>query len=121
MARALPARSSSARSTRTRRCRAARTTCAAPRRRPAAARSPRAQIVAPFVVVGDGSAAALERDASTVRWAVEHLEADFFAHRPARIIDIYLFHDADSYEHGVKLLTGEAPTTPYGFYSKQYD
>jgi hypothetical protein len=81
----------------------------------------RTQIVAPFVVVGDGTTAELDRSAGTVRWAVAHLEADFFAHRPNKIIDIYLFHDADSYESGVKALTGETPTTPYGFYSKQHE
>ncbi len=72
----------------------------------------------PFVVIGDSTADALARDARTVRWAADHLEHDFFARRPAKILDIYLFHDADSYEHGVIALTGEAPTTPYGFYSK---
>ena len=71
----------------------------------------------PFVVIGDQRT--LARNAQTVRWAREHLEADFFAHRPDRIIDIYLFDDADTYEHGVVTLTGEAPTTPYGFYSPE--
>src|SRR5262249_41834976 len=51
------------------------------------------------------------------RWAADMLEHDFFDHRPAKILDIYLFHDASSYEHGTLALTGEAPTTPYGFYS----
>jgi len=75
------------------------------------------QVVDPFVVIADGGDAALAGGAKTVRWAVEHLEADFFAHRPSKILDVYLFHDADSYERGVKLLTGSAPDTPYGFYS----
>jgi len=76
------------------------------------------RIEGPFVVVGDTSAAALEREARTVRWATSHLEADFFAARPAKILDIFLFHGANSYEHGVMTLTGERPDTPYGFYSK---
>ena len=42
------------------------------------------RIEGPFVVVGDTSAAALEREARTVRWATSHLEADFFAARPKR-------------------------------------
>ncbi|HEY5949029.1 MAG TPA: hypothetical protein VIV40_26235, partial [Kofleriaceae bacterium] len=62
----------------------------------------------PFVVVGNGSPDDLAHDASTVRWAVEHLEADFFAARPTKILDVYLFRDAESYERGVKTLTGEA-------------
>jgi hypothetical protein len=74
----------------------------------------------PFVVVGDGTDEALAHDAQTVRWAADHLEADFFTARPTKILDIYLFHDADSYERGVLALTGEAPTTPYGFYSKTH-
>src|SRR5580765_5891008 len=55
-------------------------------------------VEAPFVVVGDGSAADLERGLGTVRWARDHLEQDFFEHRPAKILDVFLFHDADSYE-----------------------
>jgi len=69
----------------------------------------------PFVVIGDKRT--LARNAQTVRWARDHLEADFFAHRPDRIIDIYLFDDAETYTRGVVTLTGEEPATPYGFYS----
>lgn len=72
----------------------------------------------PFVVVGNNGAAQLERDAETVKWAVSHLEADFFVAKPTKILDVYLFRDAKSYEHGVKRLTGESPSTPYGFYSQ---
>src|SRR5688572_22633609 len=50
----------------------------------------------PFVVVGNGSEQDLAQDASTVRWAVQHLEADFFDARPAKMLDVYLFRDADS-------------------------
>jgi len=71
----------------------------------------------PFVVVGDGSMASLERSSGTVRWAADKLEQDFFDRRPTKILDIYLFTTAESYEHGVETLTGEAPGTPYGFYS----
>ena len=78
------------------------------------------RIEPPFVVIGDAGDAALARDARTVRWAADHLEQDFFAHRPTKILDIYLFHDAHSYAHGVKALTGEAPDTPYGFYSRAH-
>lgn len=71
----------------------------------------------PFVVVGDGTRAQLERSSQTVRWAADKLEQDFFAKRPSKILDVYLFQTAASYEAGVKALTGEAPDTPYGFYS----
>ena len=77
-------------------------------------------VEAPFVVVGDGGVDVVKRRAGTVRWAVEHLEADFFDARPARILDIYLFGDARSYQRGVRALTGETPDTPYGFYSSAH-
>jgi hypothetical protein len=80
--------------------------------------SPSIRIEAPFVVVGDAGAAALARDARTVRWASDHLERDFFAARPHKILDVYLFHDDASYRHGVQVLTHDAPDTPYGFYSR---
>jgi hypothetical protein len=75
----------------------------------------------PFVVVGNDSAEQLERDAQTVKWAVSLLEQDFFAARPSKILNVYLFRDAKSYERGVKRLTGESPSTPYGFYSATYN
>lgn len=71
----------------------------------------------PFVVVGDGTMAQLERSSKTVRWASDMLEQDFFDKRPAKILDIYLFTTAASYERGVETITGEEPGTPYGFYS----
>jgi hypothetical protein len=74
----------------------------------------------PFVVVGDGSTAALARSSGTVRWAADKLEQDFFDKRPTKIIDIYLFTTAESYEDGVRALTGESPSTPYGFYSSTH-
>ena len=77
-------------------------------------------IEAPFVVVGNGTAKDLERDAQTVKWAIEHLEADFFDRRPAKILDVFLFRDARSYERGVRILTGDEPGTPYGFYSRTH-
>ena len=73
----------------------------------------------PFVVLGNGTAESLERNAQTVRWAAAMLEQDFFAKRPGKILDIYLFEDARSYEKSVRALTGESPTTPYGFYSSK--
>lgn len=76
------------------------------------------RIEEPFVVVGDGTAAELEQRSETVRWAADLLEQDFFAKRPTKILDVFLFGGADSYERGVKVLTGSSPSTPYGFYSR---
>ncbi len=75
---------------------------------------------APFIVVADGGEPALERGASTVRWAADMLEADFFAKRPAKILPVFLFQGAESYERGVAALTGNDPGTPYGFYSRTH-
>lgn len=72
----------------------------------------------PFVVVGEGDAKTLARNAGTVRWAADMLERDFFAKRPTIILDVFLFDTATTYERGVKKLTGDTPTTPYGFYSR---
>jgi len=71
----------------------------------------------PFVVAGDGTPEELERSARTVRWAADKLEQSFFAKRPAKILDVFLFQTAESYEAGVRVLTGSEPGTPYGFYS----
>ena len=75
----------------------------------------------PFVVVGNGGRAAVEGSAEgTVRWTVHMLEQDFFSKPPKRILDVWLFKDAESYDsYNVKLF-GKAPTTPYGFYSRDH-
>ena len=72
----------------------------------------------PFVVIGEGDANQLARSASTVRWAADMLERDFFDKRPTLILDVFLFDTAETYERGVKKLTGDTPSTPYGFYSR---
>jgi hypothetical protein len=74
----------------------------------------------PFVVAGDGTPEDLERSSGTVRWAADKLEQDFFAKRPTKILDVFLFATEDSYERGVLALTGRAPSTPYGFYSRAH-
>lgn len=76
----------------------------------------------PFVVVGDGGEARVRRTAEhTIRWAVQRLERDFFDRRPERILDVYLFEGADSYERHTRALFGEEPSTPYGFYSSRHN
>jgi hypothetical protein len=74
----------------------------------------------PFVVIGDGTQEELAQASSTVRWAADHLEADFFAKRPAKILNVYLFAEAATYDKGVEELTGELPDTVYGFYSRTH-
>jgi hypothetical protein len=75
----------------------------------------------PFVVVGDEPQQIVEQRAvDTVKWAVDRLKQDFFARDPEEILDIWLFKDAASYERYTRLLFGEAPTTPYGYYSSAH-
>jgi hypothetical protein len=76
------------------------------------------RIEAPFVVIGDEMPVALEAHAkNTVRWATVMLKQDFFDKDPEKILDVWLFKDARSYEDNVLALFGERPTTPYGYYS----
>lgn len=72
----------------------------------------------PFVVIGDESAETVKEHAEdTVKWAVDKLKQDFFTKDPKEILDIWLFKDAASYQKNTKLLFGERPGTPYGYYS----
>src|SRR5215213_6943757 len=71
----------------------------------------------PFVVVGDGTPAAVRTQSETVRWAVDKLKQDFFTKDPAAILDVWLFKDEASYRRNARLLFGDDPDTPYGYYS----
>jgi hypothetical protein len=75
----------------------------------------------PFVVIGDEPQAEVQRHAEgTVKWAVDRLRQDFFRNDPNEILDIWLFKDAVSYEKHARLLFGDTPTTPYGYYSSTH-
>lgn len=74
----------------------------------------------PFVVVGDEPPKAVQQHAEeTIKWAVDRLKQDFFTNDPKEILDIWLFKDATSYEKNTRLVFGDAPTTPYGYYSSK--
>ena len=75
----------------------------------------------PFVVIGDEPESEVRQHAeATVKWAVERLKKDFFARDPNEILDIWLFKDAESYRKHTRLLFGDVPTTPYGYYSRAH-
>ena len=75
----------------------------------------------PFVVVGDEPSSEVKRRAEgTVKWAVDRLKQDFFAKDPNEILNIWLFKDEASYKKHTRLLFGEEPTTPYGYYSRKH-
>lgn len=76
---------------------------------------------APFVVVGDGSRAKVERYAKrTVKWAVDLLKKDYFKKDPEHILDIWLFKDKASYKKHTLELFGDKPDTPFGYYSETH-
>ena len=78
-------------------------------------------LAAPFVVIGNEPPALVKQRAeSTVKWAVTHLKADYFAKDPDAILDIWLFKDPASYQKGAKEIFGDTPTTPYGYYSSEH-
>jgi hypothetical protein len=75
----------------------------------------------PFVVVGDESQEVVKQRADdTVKWAVDRLKQGFFTKDPKEILDIWLFKDDTSYEKHTRVLFGESPTTPYGYYSSTH-
>lgn len=77
-------------------------------------------IEAPFVVIGDGTPAAVKSQSQTVRWAVSKLKADYFEKDPAEILDIWLFKDEASYRKNARALFNDEPDTPYGYYSSAH-
>ncbi|HJU53629.1 MAG TPA: hypothetical protein VJ715_03620 [Pyrinomonadaceae bacterium] len=74
----------------------------------------------PFVVVGDGTPAAVRTQSQTVRWAVDKLKQDFFTKDPAEILDVWLFKDEASYRKHARQLFNDEPDTPYGYYSSTH-
>lgn len=75
----------------------------------------------PFVVIGDEPKHVVQQHTEgTVKWAVDRLKQDFFQNDPKEILDIWLFKDAASYEKHARLLFGDEPTTPYGYYSSAH-
>lgn len=75
----------------------------------------------PFVVLGDGGRAAVERSSkSTVKWAVDMLRKDFFRHDPDRVLEVWLFNGKASYQKHTRKLWNEVPTTPFGYYTSRH-
>jgi hypothetical protein len=72
----------------------------------------------PFVVAGDAGRADVKRHAEgLIRWSVSELKKHYFAKDPSKIITIWLFKDSASYLVNSTRLTGEAPGTPFGYYT----
>jgi len=71
----------------------------------------------PFVVIGDEPPQRVRDRARFVRWVVRLLEQDYFATRPTKVIEVWLFRDESTYRRGAKRFWGAEPSTPYGYYS----
>ena len=82
----------------------------------------RVAVVEPFVVSSNQSREEFDAVCQhTIRWAAEMLNKDFFPRGPDKIVTIYLFKDEESYEKYARLLFGEKPTTPYGYYLPEHE
>lgn len=76
----------------------------------------------PFVIVGDEAPAMVRHRATGIlRWAIRLLEADYFASRPNKLIEIWLFKNERTYRAGAKRYFDETPETPYGYYDSSRD
>lgn len=75
----------------------------------------------PFVVLGDEPLAQVRRHAvGTVQWAVDRLKQDYFENDPDALIDIWLFKDRESYDKHTQEIFGDAPDTPFGYFSYRH-
>lgn len=77
-------------------------------------------VSAPFVVVGDGGEREVKRIANGfLHDKILMMEKDFFAKRPTKLLEVWLFHDERSFRRGAKKYFNDEPDTPYGYYSSQ--
>ncbi len=77
-------------------------------------------ISAPFVVIGDSPAREVKRIANGfLHDKAMLMEQDFFAKRPAKLIEVWLFRNERSFRAGAKKFFNDEPDTPYGYYSPE--
>jgi hypothetical protein len=56
-----------------------------------------------------------------MKWTTDLIEADFFPKRPAKLIEVWLFKNEQTYRKGAKQFFNDEPDTPYGYYSTAAD
>lgn len=79
-------------------------------------------IEGPYVIIGDESPARVKKTATGFfRWTYTLLEKDFFARRPDKLIEVWLFKNEKSFRKGAKKFFNDDPETPYGYYSPSAD
>jgi hypothetical protein len=72
----------------------------------------------PFVVIGDSPAAEVKRvTTGFLRSKVALLEKEFFAKRPDKLLEVWLFRNRTTFLKGAKKFFGDEPGTPFGYYS----
>jgi hypothetical protein len=77
-------------------------------------------ITAPFVVVGDSPAKEVKHIAiGFLHDKAMMMEKDFFAKRPSKLIEVWLFHNEKAFRAGAKKFFNDEPDTPYGYYSPE--
>ncbi len=79
-------------------------------------------IEGPYVIIGDEAPAQVKKTTTGFfRWTYTLLEKDFFAKRPAKLIEVWLFKNEKSFRKGAKKFFNDEPDTPYGYYSPSDD
>lgn len=72
----------------------------------------------PFVVIGDSPAKDVRRvTTGFLRSKVALLEKEFFAKRPSKVLEVWLFKNRQTFFKGAKKFWGDDPGTPFGYYS----
>ncbi len=78
-------------------------------------------VEAPFVIVGDEAPAAVKSHATNfLRRYIGLMEKDFFAERPDKLIEIWLFKNEKDFRAGAKKYFDDTPDTPFGYYSPDH-
>ncbi len=76
----------------------------------------------PFTVIGNESEEIVRMRAEIlVRGTVAFLKSNYFPKDPEKIVDIWLFKDAESYERYVREIFNDEPDTPFGYYSEKHN
>jgi hypothetical protein len=76
----------------------------------------------PFVVIGDYAAKDVKRTTTGfLREKLALLEKDFFTKRPDKLLEVWLFKNERSFRKGATKFFGDAPDTPYGYYSPDHN
>jgi hypothetical protein len=72
----------------------------------------------PFVVIGDSPQKEVKRvTTGFLRSKVALLEKEFFAKRPDKVLEVWLFKNRQTFFKGAKKFFNDDPGTPYGYYS----